>query len=148
MIRYITAEDDAALAESTRDALRDHIEYHFGPERAKGFVICGEVEDALREVQVAGSDLQLLVLDLDFRGDVYGGFRILDALTDEQKRVLVVCSAHLGNPSPRPRTQNKCWEDLIEHYAVPPDRIVDKKQGTAGLWAACVRVLGEGQWKA
>ncbi|HEY6351414.1 MAG TPA: hypothetical protein VI636_18575, partial [Candidatus Angelobacter sp.] len=113
MIRYIAAEDDSELASIIVDCLKDHIKHHVGPVDLKNFAICGGVQDVQEKIKHIGSELQLLVLDLDFHGNVLTGFRILDNLTECQRRVVVVYSAHLKEPSPRVGKTGSCLEDLM-----------------------------------
>jgi CheY-like chemotaxis protein len=137
MIRYMVADDDEQVRDNLGLLLQQKIGAEFG--EAQG-TFCATVDEAVKSAAEIGSDLQLIILDMNF-GERIGGLQILKELNSEQRRSVVVYSAYLSRPIP---PMGKTIRDvLITDYGFPPERMVDTIQMPAGLWPACVRVLDE-----
>jgi hypothetical protein len=149
MTRYTVAvaEDIKSFAEAICDSIRERIEQHFGHADETDFAVWTTVDDVLRQVKTLGSMLKLLILDLGFHQDTLAGFRILNELTPEQRRIVVIYSAYLKRNSPT-RPGKTLQDDLLDLYQIPPERIVDKFQDLQALWSACGNVFGERGAKA
>jgi DNA-binding LytR/AlgR family response regulator len=138
VIHYIIADDEEGGRNSLRRFLQRRIEKEFGAARG---TTCGQVDEVLKEIEQAGSDFNLLVLDLDFYESVVdGGVKILAALTAQQRRRVVVYSGKLDEKAPSGRS----WGDeIVSVYAIPANRVLSINQGSEGLWKACTSVLSE-----
>jgi hypothetical protein len=139
VIQYIVAEDRQATREAMHLFLQNKIETEFGP--ALG-TTCAEVGETLNAVKQIGSALRLLVLDMDFDGDILGGgLRILGELSPQQRGISVVYSSYVNKK--KMHTNRMLGDEIASSYGVPTDRIIDKIQGSAALWAACASVLSQ-----
>ncbi|HWZ43462.1 MAG TPA: hypothetical protein VNW97_08285 [Candidatus Saccharimonadales bacterium] len=140
MIRYIIADDRKENREAIHEFLQFKIEAKFGDACGTTF---GEVDQVLEEIKEAGADLRLIVVDLDFYGNIpSGGLKILSALTPQQRRVVVVYSSKVDEELTKGM---RLSDEINASYEIPLDRIVSTNQGSGGLWLACASVLSESQ---
>jgi hypothetical protein len=135
---YVIAEDMPETANLIARLLEERIEAEFGlGKSAVEGVVCLTVEEAIRGLGC--TDLALVVLDLKFGRDVGAGFRILKARPEVCREDVVVWSFNLGFSDGQ--SDESLSDALVSTYQIPPEQIVDGRQGAVGLWAACRRVL-------
>lgn len=137
MIHYIVADDVESTRTSINRFLQKMIQTEFGVP-AQG-TICSGVTEALSEIKKVESDIDLIVLDMEFHRDLAGGLSILKALKPQLRRKVVVYSAHLDEQFEP--TGPRLSEELRTVYAIPADRAIDMMQGSDALWNACFSIL-------
>ena len=138
MIHYIVADDSESIRNSIQGFLQPRIEKEFGTARG---TTCGQVDEVLNKIREAGSDLHLIVLDMDFyRSILGGGLKILKALTPQQRRKVVVLSDHLEKKLPKGQLLG---DEIVTVYGIPANRVLSSVHGPERLWKACTSVLNE-----
>ena len=138
MIHYILATDDVDESTPIQGFLQTRIEKEF--ETAQG-TTCAHVDEVLKKIREAGSDLHLIVLDMDFYGSILGGgLKILKALTLQQRRKVVVLSDYLDKKLPNGQLLGN---ELGTVYEIPKNRVLSSANGVERLWKACASVLSE-----
>ncbi|HKQ08691.1 MAG TPA: hypothetical protein VJ464_26455 [Blastocatellia bacterium] len=138
MIHYIVANDIENLRNSIQGFLQTRIEKEF--EIAQG-TTCAHVDEVLKKIREAGSDLHLIVLDMDFYGNILGGgLKILKALTLQQRRKVVVLSEYLDKKLPNGQLLGN---EIVNVYKISPNRVLSSVHGPERLWKACASVLSE-----
>ena len=139
MIHYIVVDDDERRIKILHKLLQSNIQKEFGA--AEG-TICSEVNQARSEIKKRGPHFNLFALDMEFYDDIFGGgFKVLEALTPQQRRKVVAYSSHMEKML---HTGRSLSEELGVRFAIPLERAIDMLQGEESLWKACASVLKEG----
>src|ERR1051326_4119202 len=127
MINFIVADDFQARREAIRDLLKSRIRQEIG-EDALG-IMCADPNETLRQIAKLGTDLRLVVLDIDSENEALGGgVRVLNEMPREYRRLVVVFSGRLAKMTREGRT-------VRDELAIIPDltagQIVDVLSGSA-----------------
>jgi hypothetical protein len=137
VIRYLVADNDEFVRSGVCAFLKKCIEKEFGAAHGE---TSESIEDTLRRINDGGQPFDLITLDMEFvLYDVTGGLRILEKLSEEQLRTVIVYSGNLDEIVTE--TGRRMSEELGLRFHLTSDRMVDTFQGTAGLWVACSKLL-------
>ena len=138
MIHFLVADDEEATAMAIKRLIINMISVEFNV-KAEG-TVCTNVKEALGKIDAIGADVDLIVLDMSFKGDILGGgLRILDALSPQLRLKVVVYSDHLAKPIGG--SGPALSEHLRTAYGITGNRAIDMMQGPDAIWNACSKVL-------